>query len=72
MADTEKVQVKLEDGDPQSVQDLTGFVPFHIPHILKSLKTFLLVSVVVFHLQTPNCDCFDFSFFEKIDICMKA
>ena len=38
MADTEKVQVKLEDGDPQSVQDLTGFVPFHIQRIVKSLN----------------------------------
>ena len=26
MADT---KIKIEDGDPQSVQDLTGFVPFH-------------------------------------------
>ena len=26
MADTDKV--KFEDGDPQNVQDLTGFVPF--------------------------------------------
>lgn len=25
----------------------------------------MLISVVVFHSQTPNCDCFDFSFFEK-------
>ena len=38
MADTEKVQVKLEDGDPQSVQDLTGFVPFHIQRSVKSLN----------------------------------
>ena len=29
MADTEK-SVKIEEGDPQSVQDLTGFVPFDI------------------------------------------
>lgn len=41
MADTEKVQVKLEDGDPQSVQDLTGFVPFHVQHVVKSLKSIL-------------------------------
>lgn len=32
MADTEK-SVKIEEGDPQSVQDLTGFVPFHIQHL---------------------------------------
>ena len=32
MADTEK-SVKIEEGDPQSVQDLTGFVPFHIQHV---------------------------------------
>lgn len=31
MADTEK-SVKIEEGDPQSVQDLTGFVPFDIQH----------------------------------------
>lgn len=68
MADTEKVQVKLEDGDPQSVQDLTGFVPFHIQHVVKSLKSILAdicYCDFVFHLQIPNCDCFDFSFFEK-------
>ena len=41
MADTEKVQVKLEDGDPQSVQDLTGFVPFQVQHVVKSLKSIL-------------------------------
>ena len=29
MADTE-TKVKIEDTDPQSVQDLTGFVPFGI------------------------------------------
>ena len=32
MADTEK-SVKIEEGDPQSVQDLTGFVPFNIQHV---------------------------------------
>ena len=32
MADTEK-SVKIEEGDPQSVQDLTGFVPFDIQHV---------------------------------------
>lgn len=41
MADTGKVQVKLEDGDPQSVQDLTGFVPFYVQHVVKSLKSIL-------------------------------
>ena len=33
MADTEK-SVKIEEGDPQSVQDLTGFVPFDVQHAL--------------------------------------
>lgn len=32
MADTEK-SVKIEEGDPQSVQDLTGFVPFDVKHV---------------------------------------
>lgn len=32
MADTEK-SVKIEEGDPQSVQDLTGFVPFDVQHV---------------------------------------
>lgn len=33
MADTEK-SVKIEEGDPQSVQDLTGFVPFDIHQVI--------------------------------------
>lgn len=31
MADTDKV--KFEDGDPQNVQDLTGFVPFDTQYL---------------------------------------
>lgn len=32
MAETEK-SVKIEEGDPQSVQDLTGFVPFDVQYV---------------------------------------
>lgn len=32
MADTDKA-VKIDEGDPQSVQDLTGFVPFDIQNV---------------------------------------
>ena len=69
MADTEKVQVKLEDGDPQSVQDLTGFVPFHVQHVVKSLKSILADICCCRHrIATVLISAFS----KKIDICMKA
>ena len=51
MADTDK-SVKIEEGDPQSVQDLTGFVPFDIQHIILPFHFMLELLCCWFFLET--------------------
>ena len=52
MADTDN-KVKFEEGDPQSVQDLTGFVPFcNFYNLIRYLTTFTVLYFDLTHMKS--------------------
>lgn len=53
MADTEK-SVKIEEGDPQSVQDLTGFVPFALHQVILFFNLILGIYVLLILLTNRS------------------